>query len=133
MNAIGKLGCIIVIVNLCRCKIALSQQEVEVPDPNLRSALRKALSLSGNQPITRAQLRSLTIFGAPRRQIIDLTGLEHATNLVFLGLPYNEFSSLEPLIDLTKVETLYIYGNPHITDITPVRNMVNLTRISGDG
>ena len=41
MNAIGKLGCIIVIVNLCLCKIALSQQEVEVPDPNSEAHYEK--------------------------------------------------------------------------------------------
>ena len=136
MNAKVRFGYVVATfyLGLCGTIFAQNQQQiVEIPDLNLRGALREALSLSSNQPLTQARMRSLTKLSADRIGIRDLTGLEHATNLVFLGLPYNEFSSLEPLMDLTKVETLYIYGNPHITDITPVRNMVNLTRISGDG
>ena len=136
MNAIGKFGCMVATVYLSLCSTIFAQnpqQVVKIPDQNLRSAIRQELSLPDNQPLTQARMRSLTRLNAGRKGIEDLTGLEHATNLTYLQLPNNEFSSLEPLMDLTKVETLYIYGNPHITHITPVRNMVNLTRINGDG
>ena len=133
MNAIGKLGCIIVIVNLCLCKIALSQQEVEVPDPNLRSALREALSLSSNQPITQARMRSLTKLSADRRGIKDLTGLEHTTNLTFLHLGYNEFHSLRPIENLVRLERLYVFGNQNVRDIAPLRKLKNLKEFNAGG
>ena len=136
MNVKTTFGYMVITFYLGLCSTIFAQnqpQVVEIPDPNLRSVLREALSLSSNQPITRARLRALAHFVAGRRNIKDLAGLEHATNLTYLQIPNNEFSNLEPLTDLTKLETLYFYGNRNITDITPVRNMVNLTRISGDG
>ena len=133
MNAKSTFGYTVAIICLFQCTIAFSQDVVDVLDPNLRGALREALSLSVNQPITRAKLRSLTIFDAPGRQIKDLTGLEHAVNLKFIGLPYNEFSSLEPVMDLTKLESFYIWGNPHIKDIAALENLSSLRHFDAGG
>ena len=136
MTTIGKAGYLIAIVYLSLCSTIFAQnpqQDVEIPDQHLRSALRETLSLSSNQPITEGQLQSLKVFHAPRRQIKDLTGLEHAINLVTVGVPYNEFSSLEPLAGLNKLETLLVFGNPHITDISALENLSKLKNINAGG
>ena len=114
----GKLGCMVATVYLSLCSFIFAQnqpQVVEIPDPNLRSALREALSLSSNQRITQARMRSLTNLSADRRGIKDLTGLEHATNLTFLHVGYNEIRNLQPLKGLTRLGDGYVFGNRGIT------------------
>ena len=84
MNTNGKFSIMVATVYLSLCSTIFAQnqpQVVEILDPNLRSALREALSLSSNQRITQARMRSLTKLSADRRGIKDLTGLEHTTNL----------------------------------------------------
>ena len=115
MNAIGKFGCMVATVYLSLCSTIFAQnpqQVVKIPDQNLRSAIRRNSRSRTINPSPQARMRSLTRLNAGRKGIEDLTGLEHATNLTYLQLPNNEFSSLEPLMDLTKVETLYIYAIP---------------------
>ena len=136
MDTRGKLGCMVATVYLSLCSFIFAQnqpQVVEILDPNLRSALREALSLSSNQPITQARMRSLTNLSADRRGIKDLTGLEHATNLTFLHVGYNEIRNLQPLKGLTRLNRLYIFGNRGITNIEPLRNLSALAAFNGGG
>ena len=136
MDTRGKLGCMVATVYLSLCSFIFAQnqpQVVEIPDPNLRSALREALSLSSNQRITQARMRSLTNLSADRRGIKDLTGLEHATNLTFLHVGYNEIRNLQPLKGLTRLNRLYIFGNRGITNIEPLRNLSALAAFNGGG
>ena len=136
MNAIGKLGCMVATVYLSLCSTIFAQnpqQVVKIPDQNLRSAIRQELSLSDNQPLTQARMRSLTNLSADRRGIKDLTGLEHATNLTFLHVGYNEIHNLQPLKGLTRLNRLYIFGNRGITNIEPLRNLSALAAFNGGG
>lgn len=120
---------------------------VEIPDPNLATALREALALDSNAPITDRQLLSLSSLDARNRAIKHLTGLEHATQLTLiyfygnqisdltplspltklrvLGLDGNNISNVEPLTELTRLEFLFIGGN-QITD-TGIKHLSNLT------
>ena len=135
MDTRGKLGCMVATVYLSLCSFIFAQnqpQVVEILDPNLRSALREALSLSSNQPITQAHLRTLVHLDAIGTGITDLTGLEYATNLTMLNLSYNEIISVNPLRALTKLEWLWIHRNPGITDIGSLQNLTNITHIFGD-
>ena len=56
-------------------------QVVEMPDSNLRRAVREALNLPAGAPITQADMLRLEALPAERQGITDLTGIEYALNL----------------------------------------------------
>ena len=104
-----------------------------IPDANLRAAIETALGKASGAPITRAEMARLTQLEAPNSNISDLTGLEHATNLRWLGLGVNdewvnsnEISDLSPLSNLTNLTDLDLSGNS-ISDISVLSNLTNLT------
>ncbi len=79
---------------------------VDIPDPNLREAIREQLQLSDGTLITQQEMLKLIDLAAPRSQIADLTGLEYATNLTGFSLWGNPISDLTPLSNLTQLRTL---------------------------
>ena len=103
---------------------------VEVPDPNLRAAVREALNLPHGVPLTQASMRQLTRLDARNRQITALTGLEHALNLTELNLAGNNISDLVPIVsplaNLMQLTVLQLGGN-QIEDISPLANLTQLT------
>ena len=75
-------------------------QTVDIPDPNLRDAVRDALNLPGDAPITQADMRRLTKLEPRFREIggiTDLSGLEFATNLQHLDLNTNPIWDFTPI------------------------------------
>lgn len=72
--------CLVVSVQLT------SAQEIAVPDKNLEKAIREALELPVGQALTEQQMLRLERLSAWDSEIADLTGLEHATFLIDLGL-----------------------------------------------
>ena len=122
-----------------------------MPDPALREAVREKLGVPADNPLTLAYVQlHLTELIATDKGIVDLTGLEHATDLqvlalrrnqihdisplsgltrlVFLDLSENLISDLRPLGALTRVEELKLAGN-QIKDISPLAGLVNLKRL----
>ena len=77
----------------------VSAQVVRVPDANLAEALRDALHLAPNAPITRQDMQKLRVLDASNRQIKNLTGLVHAKQLVELYLHENQIRGIIPLQD----------------------------------
>ncbi len=125
-------------------------QVVEIPDPNLRAAIRDALNLPAGDPITQSALRRLTQLEARDRGITELSGLEFATNLEHLELALNPISDLTPLAKLAQLHTLWIWrceisdinplasltglkyldlSNNRIVDISPLANLTNLVEL----
>ena len=100
-------------------------QLVEIPDTNLRQALRETLELPANLPITQQEMLKLIDLAAPRSQIADLTGLEYATNLTRLSLWGNSISDLTPLAKLTELRRVDLAGND-VADISPLANLTQL-------
>ena len=100
-----------------------------MPDPNLRAAVRDALGLAPSDTLTQQALQGLTRLGAAARQISDITGLEHATQLTELDLRYNAISDISPLAQLTKLTTLELLRN-QISDINPLAGLTKLTRLT---
>ena len=119
-----------------------------MPDPALREAVREKLGIPADSPLTQAHVQlHLTTLDAREKEIVDLTGLAHATDLQFLalrmnkihdlsplsgltGLGYlnlgnNQISDLRPLARLTRLEVLQLGGN-QIKDISPLSELVNL-------
>ena len=131
---------------------ALSVSETHwMPDPALRQAVRERLDMPSDVPLTQAYLQQhLTSLDVRYEGIVDLTGLEHATDLQalvlienkihdisplsgltklgFLDLGGNQISDLRPLAALTHLEALQIWGN-QIEDISPLAGLVNLERL----
>ena len=109
------------------CSTAFAQT-VDIPDPNLRDAIRNALNLPGDVPITQADMRRLTKL-EPRWQgiqgITDLSGIEFATNLKHLDLAMNPISDFTPLANLAQLHTLWIW-RCEISDITSLANLTGL-------
>ena len=122
-----------------------------MPDPALRQAVREKLDIPADVPLTPAYLQQhLTSLDVRYEGIVDLTGLEHATDLQalvlienkihdisplsgltelgFLDLGGNQISDLRPLAALTRLETLHIWRN-RIEDVSPLAGLVNLKKL----
>ncbi len=99
---------------------------VEIPDPNLRQLIREALVLPDAVPLTQGQVQRLTRLDSDGdRGIVDLTGLEYATNLRSLSLYDNPIVDISPFSQLAKLEGLNLWGC-RIVDLSPLRNLKNL-------
>ena len=121
---------------------------VEFVDATLATAVRKALDLDTQGghiellQIPEAELPKLTALqyssnderNPPnfRSKIVNLTGLEHATQLATLSLPENNISDLSPLAQLTQLTTLDLSDN-NISDLTPLAQLTQLTTLSLGG
>ena len=79
-------------------------QVVEIPDPNLRQAVREKLELPDETPITQQEMLRLEKLTAKDAQIEDITGLEYATNLKSLVLPVNNIQDIIPVKGLVELE-----------------------------
>ena len=104
--------------------------EVAVPvtilDANLRAKIETALGKASGDPISAAEMATLTALVAQDAAIGDLTGLETATNLTELQLWDNNIADISAVAGLTKLTKLYLWGNA-ITDISHVAALTNLT------
>ncbi len=116
---------VVFLVLSCWLSHVASAQIINVPDPSLAAALRETLGLAPNTPITRQAMQRLTGFEAINRQIRDLTGLEHATQLLVLDLGGNQISDIRPLAGLTQLGALSLAEN-RIQDVSPLARMAQL-------
>ena len=102
--------------------------EVSIQDANLRAAVRSTLRLSEGDPITQQKMQRLITLSAYQRGIADLSGLEHATNLTWLGLGINSISDISAVSGLTNLTGLSLNNNS-IIDISAVAGLTNLTQL----
>ena len=116
----------LLLLTLCT---AAHAQVVDIPDPNLQAAIRGELQLPLGGRITREDMLRLESLGAARRDIMHLTGLEHATNLKSLSLWGNPLAELTPIANLERLTYLDIAACS-ISDITSLSNLVNLTGLN---
>ena len=107
----------------------LASNDVEMPDPNLKRAIREALELPNEIPITQLEMSKLKRFPAIESQIHNITGIEYAINLEFLALPINEIQDITPLTNLVNLTFLELRGNP-IDDLSPLSNLTKLTYLN---
>ena len=104
----------------------------DIPDANLRAALEKALGKNSGDAIAKEDLAKLKRLDAERKEISDITGLEHCTSLetlnlsgnnikdilalsnlnslVHLSLSYNEIKVISVLSNLTSLEIFVLFG-----------------------
>ena len=110
-------------------------QVVNIPDPNLRAAIEKALGKAAGATITVEEMAKLTSFDARNANISDLTGLEHATNLYELDLSRNSISDISALAGLTFSPPRYLrskldLSNNSISDISALARLTGLNQLS---
>ncbi len=105
-------------------------QVVDIPDANLRAAIREALDIADRPEVTldASVLRRLRDLNAGGRGISDLTGLEHATSLTFLALHHNDISDLRALTPLVNLTFIRLHDN-QINDLRPLSNLTKLTTL----
>ena len=105
----------------------LFAQQVDIPDPNLRAVVSDTLNLPTDALITQKALAHITGLYASNSTgvITNLTGLEHAVNLIWLSISGHEITDLVPIANLDKLERLFMWHNP-ISDIAPLASLTNL-------
>ena len=103
-----------------------AEDPVYFADPNLKAAVEGELGIPNPNE---TDMLGLTYLDARHRGIVDLTGLEHATNLTFLSLEFNQVDNLYGLSEMTMLTTLALHRN-QISDLSPLANLTNLTSIT---
>lgn len=96
-------------------------------DANLKAAVEAKLGDITNP--TPLQMLNLTSLYATDLEITDLTGLEYATNLLYLDLGANDITDLSPLSGLTKLQELGLGSNQNLTFIYPLAGLTNLVEL----
>ena len=102
--------------------------EVHIPDPNLRAAIEKALGKAPGDTIIALDMENLTRLEASDAGIMNLTGLEAATNLIVLYLHRNSITDISVVADLAKLTELFIWDN-NISDMSAVSGLTRLTKL----
>ena len=98
---------------------------VGIPDPNLRAAIADALDIPRGSPITQEDMNWLEGLDVRNRGIMELTGLQSATNLTSLVISDSPITDLSSIAGLTQLEHLWIWSIPQL-DINPLANLTNL-------
>ncbi len=103
--------------------LAVAEEPVNIPDRKLKAAVEDAIQTVDPTPTDMLGLTSLSCHDLG---IADLTGLEYATNLVYLDLRQNRLiSSVAPLAGLVNLQHLAIDNN-QIYDISALAGLTNL-------
>jgi internalin A len=103
-----------------------------VPDANLRDAINDALGFPHSHNVVPADLETLTYLYAGGYGIVDLDGLQYATNLDRLSLQHNQISNLIPLQHLANLKKLEL-SNTNFTDFYNLSYMTNLSELGLGG
>ncbi len=107
---------------------AVAEPAVDIPDLNLRAAVKTTLGKAEGDPITPSEMAILARLEARDANIRNLTGLEHATNLKDLRLDRNAISDISVLAGLTALTGLGLDENS-ISDISALAGLTNLTNL----
>lgn len=101
---------------------------VIIKDAGLDRAIRAELGKPFGF-LTRADLLELLTLDARNLGIRDISGLENATNLIWLDLDTNQISDITPLTPCVNLMVLNLDSN-EIWDLTPLSGLFNLDLLS---
>ena len=107
-------------------------EPVLISDANLAASIRENLGLVPDASITQLDMLGLEDLRAHKKEIADLTGLQHATNLQYANLHENQIVDLTPIAELTQLSRLSLDFN-QINDVRPLAKLVNLSAINISG
>ena len=105
--------------------VCAQMSPIHIPDLNLRAAIAHELNIAHNARITQEDMNRLTELDMRDQGIVNLTGLEFATNLNYLLIAENPTIDLRPIDNLAQLEHLHMWLIPRL-DITPLANLTNL-------
>ena len=124
---------LLIVVLFITINAAYAQESHWMPDPAIREAIREKLGIPADSPLTLAYVQlHLTELIATDKGIVDLTGLEHATDLQVLALRRNYIHDISPLSGLTGLVYLDLAGN-RISDLSPLAGLINLEVLKLEG
>jgi subtilisin family serine protease len=107
------------------CYTFTTLEPLSFPDSNLQAAVEQTLGILNP---TRIDMLELTSLNATYAGIVDITGLEWATNLTNLNLHGNQISDIIALSGLTNLTRLNLDHNK-ITNINAVSGLTNLFQL----
>ncbi|MFC1712575.1 leucine-rich repeat domain-containing protein [Candidatus Poribacteria bacterium] len=97
------------------------------PDRRIEMAIREAIGKHKGR-ILESDLEGLTRLDANRRKVIDLSGIEHCTNLQGLYIYDNQLRDINPLSSLTNLREL-VLTDGGIGKIGSLSNLTKLQRL----
>ncbi len=97
-------------------------------DAALETAIRDALMVGQQEPLTCGVISPLWWLVANNRGITSLAGIQNLTMLMHLGLEINAISDISALSGLTSLQGLYLSANS-IRDIGPLGGITSLTEL----
>ena len=121
-----------------RVVVADEEDQVSIPDANLRAAIASALGKAPGATITRGDMTTLSYLHADNSErteagsIRDLTGLEFATNMNRLAFYFHDITDISPLSGLIGLRSLTVLPDrpddpSRLTDISPLSGLIGLT------
>ncbi len=108
---------------------ASAATNVSIPDANLRATVEVELGKAPGGTISDEEMATLDRLDARGAGVVDLTGLEHATGLMWLDLRENKIASVASLSRLSALTWLSL-GRNRIADISPLAGLTGLTWLS---
>jgi len=120
-----------------------------VPDRRIEVAIREAIGKDKGR-ILESDLEGLTKLDASNRDVIDLSGIEHCTNLQRLNLYGHQIRNIGPLSNLIELQELVLtdgglrnirvlsnltklqrlrLGSNFVSDISPLSGLINLREL----
>ena len=84
---------------------------VEIPDQALKSRLLARFDKNQDGELSKSEMSQIEYFDAYNAGITDLTGLEYATEISSLEVPYNEIKDLAPISKLPNLQYLNVKEN----------------------
>ena len=125
----GRLALLVLLLVGTLAAEAVAEEPVTFGDANLKAAVEAKL---GKTDPTPTDMLGLTSLSATGQGIVSLTGLEYATNLVYLDIPRNAISDISPLAGLINLEKLYLDDNHQISDISALSGLTALVELELD-
>ncbi|MEA4889291.1 MAG: leucine-rich repeat domain-containing protein [Clostridiaceae bacterium] len=102
---------------------------VNVPDPNLRTELRRLTGIPADQVLYRSDLAGLTgTINLSNKNIVNAEGLQYCRSIESLYLDHNYLSSLpDGLAEMTHLQVLHMQDNEFADIPTQLFTLENLT------
>lgn len=98
---------------------------VSIPDAKLETVIRDTLGKQTGD-ITQEDMEKITKLNLQGKGVKNLTGLEHAVNLIYLNYPHNNNNpNLAPISNLSKLEELYLNNNS-LKSVSALSELVSL-------
>jgi Leucine-rich repeat (LRR) protein len=103
-----------------------SGELIVFPGRNLEGAIRKIVGVPEKwRPIYESDLPGVKELDFGRKNITDLSWIQHCTNLQRLNLQSNQIGDIAPLSRLTKLRMLDLSSN-QISDVSPLSSLTAL-------